>query len=75
MNATMQTPASGPTTLPTDRLWTVDETAYFLSMSTSWVRRSDLPYVLLGGGRRYQPRAVLQFVEQRSSRLAAGGAR
>ena len=64
-----------PTPLPTDRLWTVEETAYFVAMSTSWVRRSALPYIRLGGGRRYRPQSVIQFVEQRSSKFSIQGAR
>lgn len=57
--------------LPTNRLWTVDETAYFVAMSPSWVRRSDLPFVMLGGGRRYRPNDVAKFVDCRSSNSAS----
>jgi hypothetical protein len=55
---------STPVTLPTDRLWTLQEAAAFLQMSESWVRRSDVPVIALGRARRYDPAQVMLFASQ-----------
>ena len=42
--------------LPTDRLWTQKEAAYFLGVSARYLRDSDCPKVLLpGNGAKGQP--------------------
>ncbi len=42
--------------LPIDRLWTQREAAYFLGVSTRYLRESDCPRTLLpGNGPRGQP--------------------
>lgn len=53
--------------LPTDRLWTLAECALYLQMSTSWVRRSDVPVVELGRARRYDPDQVRLYKERHLS--------
>jgi hypothetical protein len=50
--------------LPIDRLWSLKEAADYLKMSTSWVRRSDVPVVALGRARRYDPEQVRLFATQ-----------
>ena len=51
--------------LPRDRLWTLAEAAAYLCMSQSWVRRSDVPVVVLGRARRYDPAEVEAFARGR----------
>lgn len=53
--------------LPIDRLWTLEEAARYLGMSESWVRRSDVPIVLLGRARRYDPEQVKAYARARLS--------
>jgi hypothetical protein len=60
----MTDPRAEPTTLPTDRLWSLREAAVYLQMSESWVRRSDVPVVALGRARRYDPHQVIAFASQ-----------
>ncbi len=55
------TPRRESAGLPSDRLWTLEECARFLQMSTSWVRRSDVPVVELGRARRYDPEQVRAY--------------
>lgn len=53
--------------LPVDRLWNLEETSAYLQMSTSWVRRADIPVVQLGRARRYDPAQVKAFMERHLS--------
>jgi hypothetical protein len=61
-----------PAELP-PRLWTLDEVAEFLQMSTDWVRdhatrrQPRIPSIRLGGRRavlRFRPQDVRQFVNE-----------
>lgn len=67
--------------LPTnesERLWTVQETAKYLHVSTSWVyratERGEVPHLKLGGLLRYQPDQVRAYAASLAS-TAAGGAK
>lgn len=47
---------NGRAPLPTDRLWTGSETAYYLGVSARYLRESSCPKVLLpGNGKKGQP--------------------
>lgn len=51
-----------------ERLWTVDETAKYLHMTTSWVYRhtasGDIPHAKMGGLIRYSPTRVREYAEK-----------
>jgi excisionase family DNA binding protein len=55
----------------TDRLLTAAEVAELLSVPTSWVRQETqadrLPHLKLGRYRRYEPQAVLAWLEEQRS--------
>jgi hypothetical protein len=65
--------------LPTDRLWTQHEAAYYLGVSARYLRESSCPKVLLPGagekGRplvRYEPAAVMSWKDAWSTNRRAG---
>lgn len=57
--------AAPATPAPPAKLWTVAETAEFLSKSTKWVyaraANGDLPSLLLGGSRRFDPEVIRKW--------------
>lgn len=42
-------------------LWTLEEAAQSLRVSSKWLQRSQCPFVRLGRLRRYDPRRVAEF--------------
>ena len=70
LSATPPAAATEHAPLPTDRLWTQLEAAYYLGVSARYLRDSDCPKVLLPGtGKkgqplvRYEPAAVKSWAE------------
>ena len=70
LSATPPAAATEHAPLPTDRLWTQNEAAYYLGVSARYLRDSDCPKVLLPGtGKkgqplvRYEPAAVKSWAE------------
>ena len=49
------------------QLLTPDEACQCLKVSTSWLKRSDLPYVTLGRLRRYREDVILEYLDARTS--------
>ncbi len=49
-------------------LWTAEDAAAFLKMSTSWVRKrtadGTLPHVRFGASVRYKPKAIIAFADR-----------
>lgn len=70
---TLRTSVAG--SLPNDRLWSQSEAAYFLRVSTRYLRESDCPKVLLPGNGakghemvRYDPADVKAWAENRNTK-------
>lgn len=74
-NTSENTPAKSPvpvqgkppesTPLPSDRLWTTDEVAYYLCVSPKTVfnrRKKGLPYFLVGGAVRFDQQKVKDYL-------------
>lgn len=57
--------------LPTDRLWTQREAAYYLGVSTRYLRESSCPKILLPGGGEHQQPVVRYDPEQVKAWAAA----
>jgi excisionase family DNA binding protein len=52
-----------------EKLWTIEQTAEVLNVSTSWLykaaRAAKLPSVRIGAAVRFEPQALREWLEQR----------
>lgn len=63
--------SSGPMNSGIESIWTVEQTADYLKMSTSWVYKQAecgaLPCIRMGGSLRFASFQVKRFVQERMS--------